>query len=98
MQSPNDWKNIEMTGYVKLLSTTGSSFAINKGGWTWEARGARHTGDTLLMFAMALHIMRTYSGILVMLGGKKNRGMLILYLLATILHQHLSGSKNYKDG
>jgi hypothetical protein len=47
MQSPNDWKNIEMTGYVKLLSTTGSSFAINKGGWTWEARGARHTGDTI---------------------------------------------------
>jgi hypothetical protein len=45
MQSPNDWKNIEMTGYVKLLATTGSSFAINKGGWTWEARGARHTGD-----------------------------------------------------
>jgi hypothetical protein len=45
MQSPNDWKDVEMTGYVKLLGTTGSSFAINKGGWTWEARGARHFGD-----------------------------------------------------
>jgi hypothetical protein len=45
MQSPNDWKNVEMTGYAKLISTTGSSFAINKGGWTWEARGARHFGD-----------------------------------------------------
>ena len=45
MQSPNDWKNVEMTGYAKLISTTGSSFAANKGGWTWEARGARHTGD-----------------------------------------------------
>ncbi len=45
MQSPNDWKNVEMTGYAKLISTTGSSFATNKGGWTWEARGARHSGD-----------------------------------------------------
>jgi hypothetical protein len=45
MQLPNDWKNVEMTGYAKLISTTGSSFATNKGGWTWEARGARHFGD-----------------------------------------------------
>jgi hypothetical protein len=45
MQSPEDWKNVEMTGYVKLISTTGSTFALKKGGWTWEARGARHTGD-----------------------------------------------------
>jgi hypothetical protein len=44
MQSPNDWKNVEVTGYAKLLSTTGSSFATNKGGWTWEARGGRHFG------------------------------------------------------
>ena len=39
MQSPNDWKNIEMTGYVKF----------NKGAeddsWTWYARGGRHTGS-----------------------------------------------------
>jgi len=38
MQSPNDWKNIEMTGYVKF----------NKGdtsdGFTWYARGGHHTG------------------------------------------------------
>lgn len=45
MQSPNDWKNVEMTGYVKLISTTGSSFATTKGGWTWETRGARKFGD-----------------------------------------------------
>ena len=38
MQSPNDWKNIEMTGQVKY----------NSGGddeWTWYARGGRHTGS-----------------------------------------------------
>src|SRR5712692_823 len=38
MQSPNDWKNIEITGYVKF----------NKGdtsdGFTWYARGGHHTG------------------------------------------------------
>lgn len=38
MQSPNDWKDIEMTGYVKF----------NKGdtsdGFTWYARGGHHTG------------------------------------------------------
>ena len=34
-----------MTGYVKLISTTGSNFARNNGGWTWEARGTRHFGD-----------------------------------------------------
>lgn len=45
MQSPNDWKNVEITGYAKLISTTGSRFAVNNGGWTWEARGARHFGD-----------------------------------------------------
>ncbi len=45
MQSHNDWKNVEMTGYAKLISTTGSNFASNNGGWTWEARGARHVGD-----------------------------------------------------
>jgi len=38
MQSPNDWKNVEMTGQVKY----------NSGGddeWTWYARGERHTGS-----------------------------------------------------
>jgi hypothetical protein len=34
-----------MTGYAKLISTTGSRFAVNNGGWTWEARDARHFGD-----------------------------------------------------
>jgi hypothetical protein len=38
MQSPNDWKNVELTGQVKF----------NSGGddeWTWYARGGRHTGN-----------------------------------------------------
>jgi hypothetical protein len=38
MQSPNDWKNVEMTGYVKVNSgQSGENFA-------WYARGGRHTG------------------------------------------------------
>ncbi|QRO01811.1 carbohydrate-binding protein [Archangium violaceum] len=38
MQSPNDWKNVEMTGFVKVNATgnTGDNFA-------WYARGGRHT-------------------------------------------------------
>jgi hypothetical protein len=36
MQSSNDWKNIEMTGYVKLISGSGDTF-------TWYARGGRHS-------------------------------------------------------
>jgi len=39
MQSPNDWKNVEMTGQVKFNS--GSSDEE----WTWYARGGRHTSD-----------------------------------------------------
>jgi hypothetical protein len=37
MQSPNDWKNVEMTGFVKVnaASRTSESFA-------WYARGGRH--------------------------------------------------------
>ena len=39
MQSANDWKNVEMTGYVKVNSgQSGENFA-------WYARGGRHTGD-----------------------------------------------------
>jgi hypothetical protein len=36
MQSSNDWKNIEMTSYVKLISGSRDSF-------TWYARGGRHS-------------------------------------------------------
>ena len=39
MQSPNDWKNIEMTGYVKFNKGTEDD------SWTWYARGGRHTGS-----------------------------------------------------
>ena len=36
MQSPNDWKNLEMTGQVKFVS------GDNGDSWTWYARGGRH--------------------------------------------------------
>ena len=39
MQSSNDWKNIEMTGYVKLISGSGDTF-------TWYARGGKHSDRT----------------------------------------------------
>ena len=39
MQSSNDWKNFEITGYVKVISgSSGENFA-------WYGRGGRHTGD-----------------------------------------------------
>jgi len=37
MQSANDWKNVEITGYVKLNSGSNDNFV-------WYARGGRHTG------------------------------------------------------
>ena len=38
MQSPNDWKNFEMTGYVKVNpGDSGENFA-------WQGRGGRHIG------------------------------------------------------
>ena len=39
MQSENDWKDVEITGYVKINSGhSGENFA-------WYARGGRHTGS-----------------------------------------------------
>ncbi|MDQ3839232.1 MAG: discoidin domain-containing protein [Thermoproteota archaeon] len=39
MQSPQDWRDVEMTGYVKVNSgDSGENFA-------WYARGGRHTGS-----------------------------------------------------
>ena len=38
MQGANDWKNVEMTGYVKFNSGSEDNFA-------WYARGGRHTGS-----------------------------------------------------
>jgi hypothetical protein len=38
MQSPTDWRDVEMTGYVKVNSGSGDNFA-------WYARGGRHTGS-----------------------------------------------------
>jgi hypothetical protein len=40
MEAPNDWKNIEMTGYVKINSASDSDFHF-----TWYGRGGHH-GDT----------------------------------------------------
>jgi hypothetical protein len=37
MQSPNDWKNVEMTGYVKLISSPSDDQ------FNWYNRGGRHT-------------------------------------------------------
>ncbi|HET9613006.1 MAG TPA: discoidin domain-containing protein, partial [Nitrososphaeraceae archaeon] len=39
MQSPNDWKNVEMTGRVKFNSGDSGD------NWAWYARGGRHTGS-----------------------------------------------------
>ena len=39
MQSPNDWRDVELTGYVKMNSgQSDENFA-------WYARGGRHTGN-----------------------------------------------------
>ncbi len=38
MQSPNDWRDVEITGYVKLNSG-------DKDNFVWYARGGRHTGS-----------------------------------------------------
>lgn len=37
MQSPNDWKNIEMTGYVKVNATSATD------NFSWYSRGGRHS-------------------------------------------------------
>ena len=39
MQSPNDWKNVEMTGYVKLISS------LSNDQFNWYNRGGRHTNS-----------------------------------------------------
>ena len=41
MQSPNDWRDVEITGYVKLKSVNSGS---NNDNFVWYARGGRHTG------------------------------------------------------
>jgi hypothetical protein len=38
MQAPNDWKNVELTGFVKLNAATDPT-----DNFTWYARGGRHT-------------------------------------------------------
>jgi Bacterial Ig domain/PKD domain len=49
MQSPTDWRDVEITGYVKLNkvggSVTGNSGNLVGGHYTWYSRNARNTGD-----------------------------------------------------
>jgi F5/8 type C domain len=42
MCSPNDWYNVEFTGYIKLDTPAGDASDQD---WTWYAGGGRHTGD-----------------------------------------------------
>src|SRR5215469_3116055 len=48
MQSPNDWRNVEITGYLKLNSqggdVRGHSGSLIGGHYTLIARGGKHTG------------------------------------------------------
>ena len=48
MQSPNDWKNVEITAYLKLNNqggyVTGASGKLLGGLYTMYARGGKHTG------------------------------------------------------
>jgi hypothetical protein len=41
MQASNDWKNVEMTGYLKVISTNSSVSSID-----WYARGRMHTSTS----------------------------------------------------
>jgi hypothetical protein len=49
MQSPTDWRDVEITGYVKLNkvggSVTGESGNLVGGHYTWYSRNARNTGS-----------------------------------------------------
>ncbi len=49
MQSPNDWRDIEITGYLKLNAqgggTTGASGSLLGGHYTFYARGGHHSGS-----------------------------------------------------
>ncbi|WP_373047756.1 carbohydrate-binding protein [Vulgatibacter sp.] len=40
MQAPNDWKNVEITGYVKVNDAGGST-----DNFAWYARGGKHNDD-----------------------------------------------------
>lgn len=44
MQAANDWKNVEMTGYVKLISFTNAT-TNGAAHFEFEARGGTHTGS-----------------------------------------------------
>jgi hypothetical protein len=42
MQAANDWKNVEITGYVKL-----NAYSVSDENFAWYARGGKHTGEGL---------------------------------------------------
>jgi hypothetical protein len=54
MQAPNDWKNVEMTAYLKLISYT-SSTVNGAAHFEFEARGGTHTGGALTCQGTAYH-------------------------------------------
>ena len=73
MQGLNDWKNIEMTGYVKFNEGKEENFA-------WYARGGRHTGSGPMEGCEGVAYKGDYS-----LAGKpkspKNSGTLVTIIL-----------------
>ena len=55
MQSPNDWKNVEITGFVKVNSASEDNFA-------WYGRGGKHTDSNGGCEGTAYKIGLYYSG------------------------------------
>ena len=53
MLGQNDWKNVEITGYVKFNSGSEDNFA-------WYARGGRHTGDGPMTGVRGWHTKEIY--------------------------------------
>jgi len=68
MQSPNDWRDVEITGYVKLNKqggdVRGASGTSLGGHYTWYARGGKHIGQgsPLGCEATSYHADWAYSG------------------------------------
>jgi hypothetical protein len=68
MQSPNDWRDVEITGYVKLNKqggdVRGASGSLLGGHYTWYARGGKHIGQgsPLGCEATSYHADWAYSG------------------------------------
>ncbi len=86
MQSPNDWRDVKITGYVKLNKqggdARGASGSLLGGHYTWYARGGKHIGQGHLWGAKQLHTMQI--GLMMeRLDLPKNSGMYLMYLHRT---------------